>query len=534
MKNKSMLIRIFLIVIAIAFFTLLAIPNAKASENVAMVSMFEPDEGIMIPVIQRMIAPRDSIKDHLYYFLLYGYYFYGFPFFSASALVAFPFQWLNQVENIPALMLALRQIISVLPSLLAILLLVYMHDRFRSYRSVVMLIFLLFVPAVVRNNFWWHPDGIVLLLSTLVLYFLYTDKHQLGWRFLFAALICGVLTATKLVGAYFFLAVGLSIIWGLISKTVTWKKAIVMSFAFLLIMLVTFVFSNPFLLIKSHRTLYINTFRKQTDLLSFGYGIIYDRGLVASWPLMREYYGGAIFLIATFAITFWNIVKKETRFLHALTLAWFVPLTFSILSFSHFKYQYWIPVAIPLFAGWTSFFPDHLSLNLKKLNVKRVAQILLMLIFIAQGLKFGIQSGQMIYNRTLRKENNGKIAFYTLAMEHLQPLDGRPVFAYYDYRLYMPQKEKWATETSFELLDYDFIRSRNFDVLFLLQQRIYDYIHPDAVGVDTESFARSQAFYHDANEGSLDGYYLIFRNETALLYVRHDVCNKNFDPDLCQ
>ena len=523
-----------MIAISIVFFTIIAIPNSKASENVAMVEMFEPDEGIMIPVIRRMTSPRDTFKDHLYYFLLYEYYFYGFPFFAGSALVTFPFQWFNQIENIPLLMLTLRQVITVLPAFASILLLVYMHDRFKTYRSILLSIFLFIVPAVVNNNFWWHPDGMVMFFSVLVLYFLYTDEHKLGWRFLMAAFICGVLTATKLVGAYFFLAVGLTIIWSLAKKEVTWKKAIFKSIAFLFIMMATFVAANPFLLISSHRNLYINIFRKQTELLSFGYGIIYERGLASSWPLMREYYGEAIFLIATLGVIVWNVLKKETRLLHALTLAWFLPLTISVLTFSHFKYQYWLPVAIPLFASWGSFIPKNLSFNIKKLTLNNAIRIALTLIFIGQFVLFGVQSANMIYKRTMRKENNDEIAFYYLAMDQLEPLDEHSVFAYYDYRLYMPDKENWRKETSFELLDYEFIKARNFDVLFLLQQRINDYINPNVVGIDTESFARSQAFYHDANDDSLDGYYLIFRNKTALLYVRSDVCQSYFEPALCQ
>lgn len=534
MKNHPKWIHTALVLISISFLTAIAIPNYKASENIAMVEMFEPDEGIMIPVIDRMTSPRDTFKDHLYFFLLYEYYFYGFPFFASSALVTFPFQWVNQIDNIPLLMITLRQIISVLPTLLAILLLVYMHDRFKTYRSIVLLIFLLLVPAVVRNSFWWHPDGIVLLLSTLVLYFLYTDEHKLGWRFLTAAFICGVLTATKLVGVYFFLAVGLTILWGLIKKTVTWKAAILKAIAFLLIMLATFVLANPFLLVGSHRTLYINTFRKQTVLLSFGYGIIYDKGFAASWPLMREYYGEAIFLIATLVISIWNIIKKESRFLHALTLAWFLPLTISILSFSHFKYQYWLPAAVPLFVSWASFLPEKLRFNIKRLSVKHSAKTILLIIFIVQFILFGVQSTKMFYDQTIRKETNDAFIFYTLAMEQLEPLLDHRIFVYYDYRLYMPEKENWVKETSFELLDYEFINSRNFDVLMLQQQRIYDYINPNAVGIDAESFARSQVFYHDANEGNLDGYYLIFRNKTALLYVRQDVCQKYFDPGVCK
>jgi hypothetical protein len=534
MRTHTKWIRISVILISLAFFVLISIPNAKASENIAMVSMFEPDEGIMIPVIRSMIAPRETVKDYLYYFLLYSYYFYGFPFFASSALVSLPLQWLNQIDNIPMLMLTLRQLISVLPMVLSVLLLVYMHDRFRTFRSTILTLFLLLVPAVIQNGFWWHPDGIVLLLSTLVLYFLYTDQHKLGWRFLAAAFVCGVLTATKLVGAYFFLAVGLSIIWGLVTKEVTWKKAVIRSLAFIGIMAATFILSNPFLLIESHRTWYINIFRKQTELLSLGYGIIYDRGLRASWPLMRQYYGEAIFILATLGITIWNIIKRETRFLHALILAWFVPLTISVITFSHFKYQYWLPVAIPLFCNWVTILPDKIKLNFKTPSFSQVIKIILLVIFFVQMIFFGVQSSRMLIERTFRMENSAEVIFYDLAMNQLEPIGDKPVYAYYDYRLYMPPKENWVTETSFELLDYDFIQSRNFDILFLLQQRINDYLHPNAVGVDPESFARAQVFYQDAQDGSLAGYVLLFRNETALLFIREDVCQRDFEPGTCQ
>jgi hypothetical protein len=534
MNNHTKWIRISVILISVAFFVLISIPNAKASENIAMVSMFEPDEGIMIPVIRSMIAPRETVKDYLYYFLLYSYYFYGFPFFASSAIVSLPLQWLNQIDNIPILMLTLRQLISVLPMVLSVLLLVYMHDRFRTIRSILLTLFLLLVPAIIQNGFWWHPDGIVLLLSTIVLYFLYTDQHKLGWRFLAAAFFCGVLTATKLVGAYFFLAVGLSVIWSIINKDVTWKKAVIKSLAFIGIMAVTFILSNPFLLIESHRTWYINIFRKQTELLSFGYGIIYDRGLKASWPLMRQYYGEAFFIVATLGITIWNIIKQETRFLHALTLAWFVPLTISVITFSHFKYQYWLPVAIPLFCNWITFLPVKFKLDFKTPSFSQVIKIILLLIFCVQLILFGVQSSRMLIDRTLRKDNSAEVIFYELAMDQLEPLEGQSVFAYYDYRLYMPAKENWVSETSFELLDYDFIQSRNFDVLFLLQQRIRDYLNPNAIGIDPDSFAQAQAFYQDARDGTINGYYLIFENETALLFVRQDVCQRNFEPVICQ
>ena len=534
MRNLSKWTHLSLTILTVAVFLIFLIPNSQASENIAMVSMFEPDEGIMIPVIQRMITHKGNLKHTLIYFVLYRYYYYGFPFFASSALVILPFQWLNQMGNIQWIMISLRQLISVLPMLLALLLLVYIHDRFKTYRSVLLLVFLLLVPAVIRNGFWWHPDGIVLLLSSVVLYFLYSDQHQLGWHFLTAGFFCGILTATKLVGGYFFLAVGLAIIWSLAIKQVTWKKAIGKSFAFIAIMAAAFILSNPFLLIQADRLAYITTFQKQTELLSAGYNIVYDRGLRAAWPVMRQFYGEAIFIIITLGITIWNIISQKTRFLHALIMAWFLPLTISVLTFSHFKYQYWLPVALPLFCNWVTIFPDQFELKSKTPSIGQVIKTILMVIFLVQLVLFGIQSTQMLIKRTTRKANSAEITFYNQAIGLLEPIGESPVYAYYDYRLYLPAKQSWISETTFGLLDYDLISARGYDVLFLLQQRIWDYLNPNAVGVDPESFAQSQAFYQDANKGGLAGYHLLYRNETALLFIRQDVCMRYFEADTCQ
>jgi hypothetical protein len=535
MAKHSKWVKVTLVIITIVIFFIFLIPNSRASENIAMVSMFEPDEGIMIPVIQKMLEPKGNFKYFLIKFALYEYYYYGFPFFALSAIVTLPFQLAGQMGNIPWLMTTLRQLVSVLPMLLALLLLVDLHDRFKSYKSIILYLFLLMVPAVVQNGFWWHPDGLVLLLSVLVLYFLYRDGHKLGWQFVAAAFFCSVLTATKLVGGYFFLAVGLTILWSVLTKSVSWKKAILMSVLFLLIMAVTFVIANPFMIFEAHRELYFKTIRKQSSLLSQGYGIFYNKGLIACWPLMHEYYGEAVFLIATIGITIWNILKKETRFMHALTLAWFIPLTVSVLTFSHFKYQYWLPVAIPLFANWVTVLSENKKiLKAESSFIKKILRIGLLLIFVAQFVLFGVQSSKMMVNRIYRKEKNANFIFYELAMEKLEPIGEDPIYAYYDYRLYMPKKENWTAETAFKMLDYEHINSRNFDVLFLLEQRMHDYTNPNVVGIDPESFTRAQEFYRDALEGNIDGYCLLLRTETAHLYVREDFCLKYFEPEVCQ
>ena len=205
-----------LLFMAVIAFVLFALPNAVASQNLAMVQIFQPDEAAPLPYVLQMIAPAPTLNLALRNFIFYNYYYYGFPFFAASALLLLPLQWLGRLGDIPLIMLVLRQFVSVLPMLAALLLLVYMQDGFRSYRSPVLFAFLLSVPAVVQNNSWYHPDGITFLLVVMTIYFLKRDNLRFGRNFLLAAVMSGVATATKLVGVYFFLAVGLTLLLGVL------------------------------------------------------------------------------------------------------------------------------------------------------------------------------------------------------------------------------------------------------------------------------------------------------------------------------
>ncbi len=513
------------LLIAAAAFCLFALPNARASENLSMVLMFEPDEAGPLPYMLHMIAPAPSVDKALRGFLFYEYYYYGFPFFAYSAILMLPLQWLNLLGNIPLVMLVLRQFVSVMPMLAAMLLLVYMQDGFRSYRSPVLLAFLVSVPAVLGNAFWWHPDGITLLLVVLTIFFLRRDNLRFGWNFLLAAVMCGLITAIKLMGVYFFLAVGLTLLLGFVQKKASWKRLLGMAAAFILLMAVSYVAGDPFLLSHWARTAYMNTMVKQTEWLSLGYGVVYAKGLLASWPVMHQFYGEWPFLLAALGAAVWGVWRGPPRMLHALILAWFVPVSGAVLWITHFKYQYWLPAALPLFSCLAVVLPKNLH-AFRLAGWRRYLQAALLLVVAAQFVLFLAGDVPNFVNRYHRADNNARIQFYHSSVQALQPLGNAPVRVYYDYRLYAPETPGWATETTFDLLEYGFIQQNNYDVLLLLEQRIRDYLNPDVTGIDPATFARNQQFYRDADKGTITGYHLVYRNAVGLVYVRAEVYQK--------
>jgi hypothetical protein len=490
-----------------------------------MVAVFEPDEYYPLQFVLEMIRPADSIGQAIRHFIFYRYYFYGFPYFGASALAVLPLGLLGKLGNTSLVMVFLRQFISVLPMLGAILLLVHIQTRFRSYKSIVLLVFLLSIPAVVANNFWWHPDSIAILFAMLVIFFLNRDELRFGRDFYLAAVMCGFCAAAKLIGFYFFLSILVYILYALFTKKRSLKSLLGASFAFIACMGTAFVFANPMLLSRSARVAYFTTMQKETVLISSGYETVYAKGFLASLPLLTEYYGSILFLLIAVLACGLSIYQNKNRLLNIIILSWLLPISVMIFWVTHFKYQYWMPVALPLFSSLVYFLPDKLSLDRlrDKISLKTAGFALAGIIIFTQWALFVRADIQRYQERLHRADENPAIQFYGLASKAMEPIGTRDVKVYHDVQMYVPVTPHWETESTLKLLNYDYIQSNDFDVILLMQQRIYDYLNPSAQGIDPGEFAVSQTFYRNANEEALKGYHLVFRNEFGLVFVKDDL-----------
>jgi len=209
----------------------------------------------------------------------------------------------------------------------------------------------------------------------------------------------------------------------------------------------------------------------------------------------------------------------QKRLLHALILAWFIPVSVMVIFITHFKFQYWLPVALPLISCLALLLPERLSGAFLPTR-GAILRLLALMIVGVQAAMFLSADVTRFVERVNRAENEPSLMFYSLAAERLKPMVGKEIFVYTDARVYLPPTPGWRSETTFELLEYGYIQQKQFDVLLLMEQRIRDYLQPGAVGVDPAAFARSQQFYRDADQGSLVGYQLVFRNEFGLIYIK--------------
>lgn len=524
--------RIFaiLLLLSAALFVLFWIPNQAASEDMGMVLAFEPDEGVPFPYVLDMIHPGESLKQTIVNFISYDYYFYGFPYFAYSALLLAPLQAAGQIDNTPLVMVVLRNFVSVLPMLAAILLLVYMQTGFRDYRAVALFVFLAAVPGVVQNNFWWHPDGLAILLAVLTLFFLARDELRFRRDFYLAAAACGLCAQAKLIGFYFFLAV-------LVSLWLGWRRGqpprrvLSAALGFIVVMTLAFFASSPILLYAGARAQYLRTLIAESRLITLGYEVFNPPSLLQVTRILDEHFGGWLLFSAYVVAAAWAAARGPRRLLHTYILAWALPLAAYVFGATFLKFQYWMPAALPLLSSLVIALPASRAEAADWWRGQRgwalgAGLLLAVAVFSFAGF---VQNSVGRYQAQLtRQENSASIAFYHRAAEALAPLPPSAYHVYADVTVYIPAGSEWVRTSRFETLDHEFIGSHGFQILLLMQQNILDYLNEDAIGLDPEQFAINQDFYRDADAGNIPGFRLVFRNSYGLVFVSEELYERYF------
>jgi hypothetical protein len=389
--------KVFLVValIGLLYFGLLCIPNLRGAQTEGMLAKTSIDEPVTYPYVVRMLTPAHSPKELFERWVIYGDYHYGYPFYFLSALVVLPVRLAYGglfVNHTGLNLFLLRQLISVLPMMVACILVVYLFTAFRSaWQTLVLLAVLLSTRGIVRSEIqWWHPDALSVLAVVLTLFFLNYDRLRFGRNFYFAAVACGVAAIIKLAGLFFFLAVGGYLAAGLVRKVLTLRKTLLAGLLFLGIMLAAMVVSNPVLYNAGARQEMVKIQIYKSGELDKGYThddpYYYSKGpQFWEWTLTR-WFGNpwmlGFALLSLLAGCFWG----PNRLLNRLILAWILPYSVYLGWFVAVKPdQYWLPVIVPLYGGLLNLVqiikesPAPLWLRQPRLQLGVTAAVLLIL-----------------------------------------------------------------------------------------------------------------------------------------------------------
>jgi|GEM_PF-1366564 len=348
-------------------FTATAIVNWKGSEDAHMLSLLSTDESIQYPYLIHMFSGGSSFFETLKNFVAYQHYFYGYPFYLFSAVSIFPVRLITGAtfaEQVSLNLFLLRQVVSVFPMLLVVVLLVYLQTGFRdTFKSVFLFLILVTIPAVTRNNLWfWHPDALALLGIVAAIYFLNKDQFQFGKFFTYAAIACGISAGTKVIGAFFFLAVLIYLGMGKKQQSLSLQMIAKKAAVFLLIFLLVFLLTNPLLLIPQTRTQILKIQGQQNSFVREGWTNedVYQTGISAWLPYFKEWYANGFILVLLLAFVFYGILRGNHRLMNALLMAWLIPYSIYLIFFVAVKpFHYPLPVMIPLFSAALNILPDN-------------------------------------------------------------------------------------------------------------------------------------------------------------------------------
>ena len=359
-KNQKNNLRV-LAFVGIIYFILFIFPNASTMGSDNPIVYLHTDEFVTYPIVERMLDFGTNLSTTWGRLIIYGDYHYGYPFYFLSMLTLLPLRLIQGAgfyDHTEINILILRQVISVLPMILTAGVLTYVITHFRKlWASLFVFLFILTIPAVVRNNMhWWHPDALMVLAIALTFLFLDMDEYRLEKYFLFAAAACGMASAIKLMGFFFFLTIPVYLLLAWRRRGVEFKKIVLSGVLFVGVMLLVIVLSNPFLFYEGPREDMLAIQSQKADALSEGY--THEESLYYSlgpeywrWTLTVSY-GDPDFSLMLLLLLGLAVAVIPDRDIYWLMLAWVMPIGIYLMWFVAPKPgHYLLPLLVPLYAS---------------------------------------------------------------------------------------------------------------------------------------------------------------------------------------
>lgn len=353
--------RVFIIlaVMGLVYFTAFIPANYGGSVH--------PDEDVIYPDVVNMLIPGSTFTETLRDSFIISSWWYGYPYFPMSALtlviprLIYGADFANQVT---LNLLFMRQFISVLPMVAALILLIYMVNEFRHiWASIGMFLVLGLIPGVVHYNIrFWHPDSIIVLLVLLTIWLLKRDRLRFGRDFYLAAFCVGLNAVIKVWGLFFFLAIGGYLLAGWFTKKLDFWKMVKAGLFFILVMAGSILITSPSITIPWNLKTYIAELQEYYPVMRQGYDEpdpqgVYRLGLQAWMVFFRMHFmQDFFFYFSCFALITGSLLGTQ-KTLNRLILAWCSVTGIFLVGWIAVKsFQYLLPLMIPLY-GAAFLFP---------------------------------------------------------------------------------------------------------------------------------------------------------------------------------
>lgn len=540
MIRKKKFVFLILLFIGALYFFIFWFPNATGARDQNMLSVFSADEIAQYPYMVRMLGALFTLFQSPFRFFAYQQYFYGFPYYFYSVAAALlPLKLLGAAGSVSTNMLFLRQLVSVLPMVIALILLVYLQTGFESYiKSISLFLILILIPEVVANDMWLHPESLEFLLIVLTLFFLTRDDLKFGKSFYIAALFCGLATATKLLGLFFFLTIPLYIFLGWYQKRISLRKVMQAATFFVAIMAVIFVLSNPFLFWASQRAFALKIQSNFHRSMTAGFTVAYKNSPLVWLQVIFDLYSVPAFLILAMTALIIGMLKGERRLINLLILSWAIPfmlyISFAIaIRPKHFP----MPILLPVFSALPAYFtvltPPRFIHPLSDYLKKHSARLVLFcagILIVGWQFVYSLNMDIPQYLDTLNREKNSPSLNFYAALDKndlSRIILNRTLIVFRDVAVYVPDAANDKVDYQWGVSGYGYINKINADLLLLSKQHLRDYTQPGQTAFDS-NFTDAVHFYKDALADQVRGYTLIYQDDFGMAYLSTPLYNQFF------
>ena len=413
------------------------------------------------------------------------------------------------------------------------------------FRSVFLFVFLAMIPEVFGNSLWWHPDTLTTLWVVLTIFALYKDNLCFGRWFYWAAFFCGLATGTKVIGLYFFAAVALYLVMGILQRRVSVYAQIGRGAAFLAVMAATIFVTNPLLAVPHYSRDILQSLAEHRKLNEFGgvfnspFALRGARG-PAAWYVesLRHCFGYWWLLLSALFLCILSIVRDpRKRLLATIILAWSVPLGLYIMLFVANKSgRYFLPVLLPLL----SCIGAPIVWQFGKWGLKRNSvHVALAGLLLASGFQLWsyVKTNTDTYVYILNREkDNPAIEFYNkLADCFFSRLPhGTSVTVLQQSFLYMPPLQN-VSKVSIELygpMAHSAIEHMQPDLILFQNVYIEKFTDPVVIAdtFDPERVESCAKIFRKAKTNSIPGYYKLLETEHFVAFVE----NSGMMPSSCE
>jgi 4-amino-4-deoxy-L-arabinose transferase-like glycosyltransferase len=300
----------------------------------------------------------------------YNFYSYGYSFFLLNEILCFPFIAAGNIEMvifIPRMVSAVCALVSVY----------YIYKLSRLYiseiASLLIVIFIMSMPAFWRNAVWFHPDWMMTCFLVISCYHLAIDQHEFGKNYRRALIFMGMAAGVK-VQAITFIPLVLGYIFYDELTTLNFRSfalSVKRAFKAGFIVVLIFVLNNPYLLHPKGLRSFVTNVAFNMESNASNHFTYLDVTFMERLQVVDEYYLNYLFfallLLLNIFIIVRSIVLKEKNVFFITALSCIVNLIYLFVAVNKAWQHYYISsmliailalipatrLMLPRFAAWT-------------------------------------------------------------------------------------------------------------------------------------------------------------------------------------